>query len=419
MSRIRVTTRRELLTRGLGVVGVGAALPNFLLRTSLAGTPDRAGDRIVVALALIGGHDGLSDVPPYGHKEYYEFRKITRIAEDEVIKLNDEVGLHPKLTGFKELLDQGSFATVLGTAYPNFNLSHFVSRDFWESASPDGRTGKEGSTGWLGRYLDYACKDNGDPKLSVAVGPGRHPLIITGLDHPGIAFQSPDSFRFVGDRSDKGAELYRELNKLSACDCNSAVTQFVTETAINANASSEAIREMVSGYESKVSYPDTQFGNSLRTIAGLIDRGLSTRVYYAAQGIAVFGGYDTHVDQRRRHDQLMDELCQSVSAFYKDLAQQGNAHRVLTFTFSEFGRRVKENYSGGTDHGLAQPMFLFGPGVKPGVHGKQPSLKELEDDNLKMEVDFRSVYAAILEKWLHVPSEAILGAKFPLLDCMA
>jgi len=419
MSRIRIATRRDFLTRGLGIVGVGAALPNFLLRTSLAGPPAHTGDRIVVALALIGGHDGLSDVPPYGHKEYYEYRKVTRIEENEVIKLNDEVGLHPKLAGFKELLDEGSFATVLGTAYPNFNLSHFASRDFWESGNRQARTGKEGSTGWLGRYLDHAYKDNNDPKLSLAVGPGRHPLTITGRDHPGIGFQSPDSFRFVGDRSEKGYGLYRELNDLSANSAGGADAQFVTETAVNANTSSETIREMISGYESKVSYPDTQFGNSLRTIAGLIDRGLSTRVYYAAQGIAVFGGYDTHVDQRRRHGVLMDELCQAVTAFQKDLAQQGNADRVLTFTFSEFGRRVKENHSGGTDHGLAQPMFLFGPGVKAGVHGKQPSLTELENDNLKMEVDFRSVYAAILEKWLNAPSEPILGKKYPLVDCVA
>ena len=204
MSPIRIATRREFLHRGLGMVGIGATLPNFLLRTSLAGPQHESDERIVVALALIGGHDGLSDVPPYGHKEYYEFRKLTRIEENEVIKLNDEVGLHPNLGGFKELLDEGSFATVLGTAYPNFNLSHFVGRDIWESANRTGRTGKDGSTGWLGRYLDYACQGNNDPKLSLAVGPGRHPLIITGDEHPGIAFQSPDSFAFVGDRSAKG-----------------------------------------------------------------------------------------------------------------------------------------------------------------------------------------------------------------------
>jgi uncharacterized protein (DUF1501 family) len=158
----------------------------------------------------------------------------------------------------------------------------------------------------------------------------------------------------------------------------------------------------------------------VRTIAGLIGRGLSTRVYYAAQGTATFGGYDTHAEQRPRHDALMDELCQTVCAFYRDLARQGNANRVLTFCFSEFGRRVHENYSGGTDHGLAQPMLLFGPMLKAGVHGRQPSLTDLDENgNLKTMIDFRGVYACILEKWLGVPSEPILGSTFPRVDVIA
>jgi uncharacterized protein (DUF1501 family) len=421
MSKIKIAARREFLTRGLGVVGVGASLPNFLLNTSLAGPApaNQKNDRIVVSLLLTGGHDGLSDMPPYANPDYYKFRKVTRIEEKEVIKLNDEIGLHPNLGGFKELFDEGQFAAVMGTAYPNFNLSHFVSRDFWEAAHGEGRTGKRGATGWLGRYLDHAFKDDKDPKLSLAVGPGRHPLTVTGKDHPGIAFSSPKSFGYVGDRSEKGYALYQDLNRLAKMkDVGKSDAQFVTETAVNANASSETIQNLVRGYKTPVTYPDTQFGNSLRTIAGLIEKGMNTRVYYAAQGIAQFGGYDTHADQRRRHDELMTELCGSVAAFQKDLARQGNAERVLTFTFSEFGRRVKENFSGGTDHGLAQPMYLFGPGVKAGLHGKQPSLTELDNDNLKMEVDFRSVYRAILENWLGVPGKAILGEDYPLVDCV-
>ncbi len=143
---------------------------------------------------------------------------------------------------------------------------------------------------------------------------------------------------------------------------------------------------------------------------------MNTRVYYAAQGIAQFGGYDTHADQKRRHDELMNELCGSVMAFQEDLARQGNSERVLTFTFSEFGRRVKENFSGGTDHGLAQPMYLFGPGVKAGVHGKQPSLAELDNDNLKMEIDFRSVYASMIKEWMgYSDTKKLLKGDFPPL----
>jgi uncharacterized protein (DUF1501 family) len=418
-SATKIITRRDLLTRGLGLMGVGSGLPNFLIRSALAGPKACSQERIMVALLLTGGHDGLSDVPPYADDAYYRYRTTTRIHKKEVIKLNDEVGLHPNLTGFKELYDQGSFGVVLGTGYPNFNLSHFVSRDIWQAGDRKNTTGKTGSTGWLGRYLDHAYKQDQDAKRSVAVGPARMPLIVVGKDHPGIGFNSPDSFRFAGDRSSKGQALYRELNEMTLNQIGSEQLQFVTKTAVNANASSQSILDMISGHKTSVEYPDTQFGNSLRTIAALIGRGLNTRVYYAAQGIAKFGGFDTHANQRPRHDQLMAELCQSVSAFQKDLEQQGNADRVLTFTFSDFGRRVKENNSGGTDHGLAQPMFLFGPGVKAGVHGKQPSLTDLANDNLKMQVDFRSIYAAILEKWLDTPSEVILGKKYPLEDCIA
>jgi uncharacterized protein (DUF1501 family) len=419
MQPISIATRREFLTRGLGVVGLSAALPNFLIRSALAGPKAQSDQRIVVALLLTGGHDGLSDVPPYGEEEYYRVRKATRIEEKEVIKLNNQVGLHPTLTGFRDLLDERSFAVILGTGYPNFDLSHFVSRDIWEAARPGVTTGKTGAVGWLGRYLDVTFPQDKDPKLGIAVGPGRLPLIITGKEHPGIGFSSPDSFRFVGETGEKGRQTYQRLHELPA-QASTEDLQFITQTAINANAASQQLLELLSDHQTDVEYPDTQFGESLRTIAALIGKGLTTRVYYAAQGIAVFGGYDTHAEQKPRHTRLMDELCKSVCAFYKELKRQGNAQRVLTLTFSEFGRRVPENYSGGTDHGLAQPMLLFGPMVKPGVHGTHPSLKELDQNgNLKMTVDFRCVYAAILEKWLGVPSEPILGQKYQPLDCIA
>jgi uncharacterized protein (DUF1501 family) len=420
MSKLNVATRRELLRLGLGVVGAGSVLPNFLLRTSLgAGKGNSADQRIVVALLLTGGPDGLSLVPPLGHAEYFKHRKTLAVDRQKAIRLNDEVSLHPKLTGFKRLLDQGAMAVILGTAYPNFDLSHFVSRDFWEAGDNRNVSGRPGAAGWLGRYLDHACADCADPLLNVAVGPGRQPLILTGKSHPGVGFESPDSFRFRGTRTAKGEELYRKLNQIDAAQSR-ADLQFVQQTAFHANSASERIRELAGKYRTTVNYPDTLFGNSVRMIAGLINCGLQARAYYAAQGIAVFGGYDTHAEQPRRLDALLSELDQTVSAFYEDLARCGNDKRVLTLTYSEFGRRVSENYSGGTDHGLAQPMFLFGPGVKPGVHGKQPSLSDLDErGNLKMQVDFRGVYAAILEKWLCAPSEAILGQKYPLVDCVA
>jgi uncharacterized protein (DUF1501 family) len=425
MNRTNIATRREFLSRGLGIIGIGTTLPNFMLHSALA-SPSKAasGERIVVSLLLTGGPDGLSLVPPYAHDAYYTHRKILGLPARDVLKLNDEVGLHPKLARFKQMFDQGSLAVVLGTGYPNFNLSHFSGRNIWEAARegmPD--IPKAGQTGWLGRFVDYACKDP-DPTLNVAVGPGSLPLIVTGKEHPGIGFASPESFRFVGERSPKGYELYHKLNEMTSAPQKGTPghddLQFITRTAVNANAASAKLGEIAGTYSTQITYPDTQFGNSLKTIAGFINGGLKARVYYAAQGIAVFGGYDTHADQLGRLDALLDELSESVAAFYNDLARCGNDKRVLTFTYSEFGRRVHENYSGGTDHGLAQPMFVMGPGVKPGVYGKQPSLTDLDDrGNLKMQVDFRGVYAAVLENWLRVPSEAVLAMNYPLVQCIA
>ena len=429
MKSMNIATRRGFLAGGLGIVGIGGILPNFLLRSAMAG-PTAADDRIVVSLLLTGGPDGLSVVPPYTNDEYYKHRKVLAIQPKESLKLNDQFGLHPKLAGFKSLYDQGRMAVVLGTGYPNFNLSHFSGRNIWEAGRENvGDIPKSGATGWLGRYVDFACKGNPDPTLNVAVGAGSLPLIVRGKDHLGIGFTSPDSFKFLGDRTQKGQAVYGKLNQMSGDmkalkemkePSASDELQFITNTAVNANDASAKLGDLAGKYRTPVQYPDTDFGVSVKTIAAFINGGLTARAYYAAQGIAVFGGYATHADQPRRLGQLLEELNQTMTAFYQDLDRCGNGKRVLTFTYSEFGRRVHENQSGGTDHGLAQPMFLFGSGLKPGIHGTQPSLTDLDErGNLKMSVDFRNVYAAILEKWLHVPQDKVLDKAYPLLDCIA
>ncbi len=421
MSGIKIATRREFLGHGLGLVGVGTALPNFLVNTALAGPTAVSDQQVVVALLLSGGHDGVSDVVPYANDVYHKVRPTIRYTEQEVIKLNDEIGLHPRLTGFKELYDQGSLAVVLGTGYPNFNYSHFHARTIWSTADPTIRTPSRSQSGyakydgWLGRYCDVAYKGSEDAVLNMAVGGGRTPIIIRSKTHPPISFATDTPFGYTGDRSEKGYALFRKLNQ-QAADQSIDDLQFVTRTAVNANSASDQIRDVAAAYRPTVTYPNTGLGRSLRTIAGMITGGLTTRVYHAE-----LGGFDTHANQKSRFDSLMIQMNGAVSAFYKDLAQQGNADRVLTFTYSDFGRRVKENGNKGTDHGSAQPVFLVGPGVKAGVHGKQPPFDEgaTKSNNFQMEVDFRSVYAAILEKWLGTPSEPILGAKFVPVDCIA
>ncbi len=422
MARIEIATRREFLAGSVGVVGVGSALPNFLVNSALGAPAAPANERVVVALYLNGGHDGASDVVPYAHDEYHKARPTLRYTEKEVLKLNAEVGLNPNLKGFKELYDQGKLGVVLGTGYPNFNYSHFLGRKIWETADPALRSKAENTGwdsaalhGWLGRYCDLAYQGETDPTLAVRVGGGLDPIAIRGVEHPGISFTSTDSFAFTGDRSAPGRTLYNKLNA-SAPDKGAGNLQFVTQTATIANASSDKIRELAGNYKPKVEYPSSGIANSFRTIAGLINGGLSTRLFYVSQG-----GFDTHSNQKAGFDRLMTQIDGAVSAFYKDLAGHGNADRVLTFTFSEFGRRVKENASKGTDHGAAQPMFLIGSGVKPGVHGKQPPFDQstAKSDNFAMQVDFREVYAAILEKWLQTPSEKILMGKFAPTDCLA
>lgn len=413
MSRIPVATRREFLGRGLGLVGVSAVLPNYLIRSALAAPAEAANDRIIVVLQMSGGNDSLSTLIPHGHETYGKKRRVTRIPDNEVIKLNDEVGLHPHLKGFKELLDEGEFAALPGIGYPNPNFSHFTSTDIWHTAD---RRGREAGAGWIGRACDIGFKGNQDPKLALAIGSGQAPLAIKGVEHPGLSFHQPESFKYTGDRGDKTrGELYRRINELPPAQTADTLS-FVSQTAVNANACSEEIRTKAAEYKPATEFPKTGLGNHLRTIAGFINSGLSTRIYYTFQG-----GYDTHSNQKPGHNNLMTQLNDAVFAFQKELAGRGNAKRVILFTISEFGRRVAENGTEGTDHGAGGSVFLFGPGVKPGVHGQHPSLTDLQaggGGSLKHTVDFRSLYATLLEKWLKIPSEPVLG-KYPLLDIIA
>ena len=211
MLDVNIATRREFLAGGVGLVGVGAALPNFLVNSALAAPQQRSNDRVVVALLLGGGHDGVSDVVPYAHDKYHKIRPNIRYTAEEVLKLNDEVGLHPNLTGLKELHAEGSLAVVLGTGYPKFNYSHFHARNIWETANheiPRNRSSSTNSPGWLGKYFDHAYKNVIDPKLGIAIGGGRAPITIRGVQHGGLSFNSPNSFSFTGDRSKKGYAVY-------------------------------------------------------------------------------------------------------------------------------------------------------------------------------------------------------------------
>lgn len=412
MSRIHIATRRDFLTRGLGLIGVGATLPNFLVRTALAGPQAVSQERILVVIQLSGGHDGLSAVVPYANDDYARARKTTRIRPDEVIKIDDQFGWHPNLRGFADLLEQGSLAVVQGTGYPNPNRSHFKSMDIWHYAN---NSGDSSPYGWIGKYCDKAFANDSDPKLAIAIGSGRSPKAIQGRKHAGISFQRPESYRYLGGKAKQLEALHRKLDRQAlARGTDHPNLDFIAQTSINANASSDEILRVAKSGDAN--YPSSKLATSLKTVAALIRGGLGTRVYYVFHG-----GFDTHRAQRDQHSRLMTELGDAVAAFQNDLSDQKNADRVLTMAFSEFGRRVKENGSQGTDHGKAGPMFLFGPNVNAGFHGTAPGLAagELDQGDLKHTVDFRSVYASVLENWLLTSSRPVLGSEFPLIDCIA
>jgi uncharacterized protein (DUF1501 family) len=415
MFRLPVCTRRDLLAGGLGLVGVSSVLPDFLMRSALAAPAAEKKPQVAVIIEMSGGNDTLSTLIPYSHKAYVEGRRTTRIPDNEIIKLDGALGFHPRLKGFKQLLDEGRLGILPGVGYPHPNYSHFTSMDIWHVADERGRC-PEVPYGWIGRTVDQGFGDKSEPILAVAVGTSKGPPAFKGPQHCGISFRQPESFRYTGDRNDAGrTDLYKKLHELPLGQAGDNL-EFVSRTAIAANASSEEIRRLAGAYQPQTDYPDTRLGRALRSIAGLICGGLGTRIYYTAQT-----GYDTHSNQRGQHDKLLTELNDAVFAFQKDLAGQKQDERVLTFTFSEFSRNLKENGSLGTDHGHAGAMFFFGPRIKPGLQAAYPSLDDVyqvRNGALKHNQDFRSVYSTVLEKWLGIKAEPIVGA-YPQVDIIA
>jgi uncharacterized protein (DUF1501 family) len=393
---------------------------------------------ILVVLQMAGGNDGLNTVVPYSNDYYHGARPRLGISPNDVLKLTDTIGLHPGMKGFKDLYDGGNLAIVQGVGYPNPNRSHFRSTEIWQTASDSEKFDKYG---WIGRYFDNACAGC-DPTVGVSIG-NQMPQAFAAKTPTGVSLQNPQSYRFMdGDGGAGSEESYRKLNGTDqepvmeaqgtadgGADGNSGGTigaisgsaphtgsalDFLERTAMDAQVSSDKILEVSNRVQNKANYPQSQLANSLKLVARLIGGGLPTRIYYVSQG-----GYDTHTNQVNTQQRLLTELGDSVKAFTDDLRAQGNMGRVLIMTFSEFGRRVTENANLGTDHGAAAPMFVIGNKVRAGLLGRYPSLapQDLFEGDIRYNVDFRSVYAGILEGWLKTPSAPILGRQFQPLFC--
>ena len=431
-----ITTRREFMQKGLVLLAATSTIPTFLDRTlwamsdpndvALTQQPTGTDGKILVVVQLSGGNDGLNTVVPYGDDAYYRNRPNLGHEAKSVLKIDNFLGLHPNLAPLKALYDEGMMAAVQGVGYPNPNRSHFRSMDIWHSGEPE----KEiANTGWLGRYFDNACAGC-DPHMGVSIGESL-PLSMKGERVLPLSFERPENYRYNGRDKDRYAKLNSGISpttqpydailpvprksgdkKIQVANATSQL-DFLTRTAMDAQLSSDEILRMTRDHKPPQQYPGGEFGSALKNVAAMIAGGLPTRVYYVS-----LGGFDTHAQERQRHDQLMQQLAQGVGAFWADMKNQKNDQRVLMMTFSEFGRRVQQNASGGTDHGAAAPMFLFGPSVKPGFWGKHPSLTDLDQGDLKYAIDFRNVYATVLQGWMDAPSKPILGQQFKTMNIL-
>lgn len=411
-----MSNRRDFLkftsAAGGSLIAWGAGVPSFLTRTAAA-APDagKAGakDTILVVVELTGGNDGLNTVVPFKDPNYAKYRPTLKLPTAQLRKVNDELGLHPQLTGLGELLEDGCLSIIQGVGYPNPSQSHFRSMDIWQAASAQ----RELTEGWIGKALKQM---SASPAFHLKSDNESSPLAMNGAPVRVPSIATLEEFQLqLAASSGKDKQNQRDVieKAVEANKGNGGLLDFVSRTAANTYESSRRLQEIGKNYQPKVPYPQTPLANKLRLAAQLIDADLGARVFYVS-----IGGFDTHAGQAPSHTNLMNQLSGAMTAFYKDMTARGQGDRVLMMTFSEFGRRARENGSRGTDHGSAAPMFLVGKQVKAGPVGAHPSLASLEQGNLKHHTDFREVYAAVLEKWLGVDSKAVLGGSYKALDVL-
>ncbi len=417
-------TRRQFLTTGLGMVSTLATAPAFLLsstralaqtRTDLSSLPGVPDDRVLVVIQLSGGNDGLNTVIPFGQRAYHLARPQLAVAEKDVIRLDDVagIGLHPSLAPLRDLIDGGTCAIQQGVGYPNPNRSHFASMDIWHAGDTMEDGGSRG-IGWLGKALDASIDPRNDKAGLACISLGSEaPMAVQGRRIKPVTFERAELFRWTGrDLHPDLSKAYDALHAAPPAANADDPASFVYRTALGAQVASEQVRKAVA-LETRTRFPNGGLSQQLRMVANMIRAELPTRVYYVA-----LGGFDTHAGQANAHANLLTQFAEGVKAFYDELAATGHQRRVMTLAFSEFGRRVAQNSSAGTDHGCAGPVFVFGQHVKPGLRGEHPSLTNLDRGDLIHHTDFRSVYAALLGGWMKMDAAAALGRAFKPADLL-
>jgi uncharacterized protein (DUF1501 family) len=389
-------------------LAIGTAQPGGWLQ-ALAGelaSQDQSSsvtDRILVVIQLSGGNDGLNTIVPYRDELYAKARPKLGIPSSDVIKLTEELGLHPSLRAIENQFSENRFSIIQGVGYPSPNRSHFESMDIWHSCHPK----KDRSqSGWLGRWITEQTAHPTSDSTAIHIGSDTLPLACQerGVQVPSLA--SLEQMRLkakLDSMQDKQARPGAESNSKDS----GSLLDFLSTSTVAALEVSERLDKILAQPDASGDFPKTALGEKLRAVSRLILSGLKTRIYYVT-----LDGFDTHANQPDVHASLLKQWSEALAAFLSRLKQTGQQDRVLVMTFSEFGRRVSENASLGTDHGAAAPMFLAGPKLPKIIHGPMPDLLDLEDGDLRFKIDFRSVYASVLEHWMMTDSRKALDGDY-------
>jgi uncharacterized protein (DUF1501 family) len=361
------------------------------------------GNKVLVVLQLSGGNDGLNTVIPVRNDIYYKVRPRLGITRDKALSITDDAGLHPSLTAFKELYDDGSLSILNNVGYPNPDRSHFRSMDIWHSAS---NSNEYVNTDWIGRYLDAQCAGCDKPTQALEIDDVLS-LAMKGEHIKGLAMKDPR--RLYNTANEK---YFKDIIANHKDEPGEQPVDYLYKTMAETVSSADYIFKQSRMHPSSTEYPKTGMGNSLKTIASLIFSDINTSVYYLS-----LGSFDTHVAQDGQQKRLFSEMNDAIKAFVKDLKANNRFQDVMLTTFSEFGRRVSQNASGGTDHGTANNMFFISGGLqKKGIVNELPDLNNLQEGDLKYSVDFKNVYATLLNKWLNADPLKILGREYQYLE---
>ncbi len=406
-----LSTRRDFLRTALGtstLMSLGSVAPDFLVRSARAAARRNDRDTVLVVLQLTGGNDGLNTVVPYADDEYGRNRTTLRLPTNDLHKIDSTLGFHPRMAAFLRLYRDGYLTIVQGAGSPILDQDHDRAMRMWHTADPQR---PQQQTGWLGRVADHAWTPAKADTTAVFVGPIARPFALNAENVVVPSLRSVEDFReHVG-------WAVPTINRTdSEGSTGSPLLQFLRRGDSDARARCERIEAVIKTPGGD--YPPFGLARDLHTVAQLIRADIGIRIFLVELGGGGLGGFDNHANQLGNHCALLNQLAESVAAFIYDLQRDKQLDRVLLMTFSEFGRTVRENGRRGTDHGAAAPLFLAGGRVKSGLIGPHPSLTDLDKGALKVQTDFRRIYATVLDRWLGFDSKPVLGGRFEPVDVL-